>query len=57
MLVVLFRDSDWRSDIFRGFLWVRAKRLECLVIFRGNPGADLDPRLDVIPKRLQTVKS
>ena len=26
-------------------------------IFRGNPGADLDPRLDAIPIRLQTMKS
>ena len=24
--------------------------------FRGNPGTDLDPCLDVIPRRLQTVK-
>ena len=26
-------------------------------IFRGNPGTDFDPSLEVIPIRLQTVKS
>ena len=56
MLVVFFRGSDWRSGISRGFSWARAKCLKCLV-FGGNPGADLDPRLHIIQIRSQTVKT
>ena len=52
MLVLFLNGSDWRSGNLGN-----SEMFKMSGILLGNPGADLDPRLDFIIIRLQTVKS
>ena len=52
MLVVEISDL-----VFLGVFVGKSEVFKMSGIFKGNPGADFDPSLDVIPIRLQTVKS
>ena len=43
--------------VFLGVFVGKSEVFKMSGIFRGNPGTDFDPSLEVIPIRLQTVKS